>query len=203
MKEIKLNVKELLNGSFHRLSHVYRYSSIPTIRKENVAEHSFYVAYYSYLIGKDLVSRGFEVDFGLLLSRALLHDLDESSTGDFLRTVKYGHPDLKKALDEVSYRMMEKMSEKIGVELIADWQLAKFDDLEGHIVSVADLARVVSYILEELRSGNSHMKPLLGEVSSYLAKLAKELKNSPVMPYLEEGIRQVNSQHFNDFLEVL
>ena len=73
-----LDIDQLLTGSIHRMSHVNRYSSVPVNRKENVAEHSWFVAFYAYMIGKDLEAHQHEVDFGELLSRALVHDLRRS-----------------------------------------------------------------------------------------------------------------------------
>jgi len=185
--ELELDIDALLSGKFHRLSHVNRYSSIPTIRKENVAEHSWYVAFYSYLLAKDLERRykdeELEIDYGKLLGRALLHDLDESLTGDFLRIIKYGHPDLKKALDEVSVSMMIHMTKEVGVNLLPDWKSAKDDDLEGHIVQVVDLARVVSYIWEEIKLGNEHIRPLLDEVCEYFETYCVTNEDTKVAPY--------------------
>lgn len=190
MSEHSLNIDKMLEGSIHRMSHVYRYSSVPVIRRENVAEHSWYVAFYSYLIGVDLVKQGIKVDFGKLLSRALIHDLDESMTGDFLRYVKYGHPDLKKALDEVSVSMIEKMGDELGVpDIQSPWATAKEDDVEGHIIEVVDLARVASYVWEEVQSGNMHVAPILKECWGYIVEFCEYNEQSPLIPYVD-GIIQ-------------
>lgn len=181
----EINIDELLSGGFHRLSHVNRYSSIPVIRKENVAEHSWYVGFYAYAIGKDLDRRGVEIDFGKLLSRAMLHDIDESFTGDFLRVVKYSHPDLKKALDSVSTKMIYQIQDKLGIDMKNDWETAKADDIEGDIIKIVDLARVVSYAMEELRCGNTYMKPILHECRNYLASLKTEDLNPVLNQYLD------------------
>lgn len=177
-----LDIKEMLTGGIHRMSHVYRYSSLPTLRKENVAEHTFYVVLYSYLIGKDLDARFLEdlarihpsIDFGDLLARALLHDIDESHTGDFLRTVKYGHPDLKTALDQISESMVHKMSTELGVDFYDPWKGAKNRDMNGWILEIADLARVVSYVMEEIKSGNRHIVNVLAEVRDYYKKVVDD-----------------------------
>lgn len=167
MNGIKLDFAAMMAGKHHRLSHVYRYSSIPALRRENVAEHSWYVAFYSFLIAQDLISRGQPVDLGKLLSRAIVHDLDESMTGDFLRVVKYSHPGLKSALDEVSVSMMNAISDDLKVGITDTWASAKADDIEGMIVEVVDLARVLSYVVEEIKSGNEHMRPIIGECIKY------------------------------------
>ncbi len=171
-----LDFGEVLTGGANRLSHVYRFSSLPCSRREAVSEHSWYVTFYAYCIGKELLSRGLLVDLGVLLSRAMLHDLDESHTGDFLRIVKYGHPALKGALDSIAEAMMKKLTCEIGIEFRDDWKNAKAPDLEGFIVEVADFARVVSYIIEEVRSGNMHLAYILEEVCSYLQELKSQTR---------------------------
>ena len=158
------------------MSHVNRYSSIPIIRRENVAEHSWYVTFYAYLIGVDLVRRGEVVDMEKLLTRALLHDIDESMTGDFLRVVKYGHPNLKKDLDEVSESVISDMEGSIGLleALREPWKSAKADDLEGAIIQVADLARVASYVQEEISTGNTNVANVLRECKGYMMELVDD-----------------------------
>lgn len=185
---MSVNIGEMLGGGLRRMSHVHRYSSVPAIRKENVAEHTFYVAFYSYLIGKDLESKGVKVNFGEMLSRALLHDIDESMTGDFLRHVKYGHPDLKKALDEVSISMLNKMSDKLGVNLLPQWLSAKFEDLEGEIIQVVDLAHVLSYVWEEIEMGNTHVSDIPKECAKYIQQFVDDNPDSKVTPYAERII---------------
>jgi 5'-deoxynucleotidase YfbR-like HD superfamily hydrolase len=176
-------VAALMAGSINRMSHVYRYSSVPVIRKENVAEHSWYVAFYSFFLAQALNKEGYKIDYGKLLSRALVHDLDESMTGDFLRHIKYGHSDLKRVLDEVSVTMIHKIQEDLGTEFEDIWASAKANDIEGDIVSVVDLARVLSYVYEEVKLGNRHVAYILDECCDYISKFVATHEKSPVLPY--------------------
>lgn len=168
MTTCNLDLEALLEGGVHRMSHVYRFSSLPTLRKENVAEHTFYVTLYAYLLAKDIECKyDIEIDYADILSRAMLHDVEESHTGDFLKTVKYGHPGLKGALEEVAFSMVRKIGEELGVSVEEQWGRAKADDFAGQLIEIADLARVISYALEEIKVGNTYMKPILEEVKSY------------------------------------
>jgi len=193
MSEGRLSIDQMLHGGVHRLSHVNRYSSIPTLRKENVAEHTFYVCLYSYLLAMDyetwMTGRGIEEtlrpDYGTLLARAMLHDLDESHTGDFLRTVKYGHPDLKAALDKVSRSMVRKMEDELGVEIMPFWSSAKAPDLEGQIIEIADLCRVASYLYEEHNMGNIYVRPLFSELRAYFQTIYGEIGKLGTFPWDE------------------
>src|ERR671926_628337 len=54
---------------------------------ESVAAHSYGVALTAMLLADECAARGVEVDVGRLLRIALLHDLQETRTGDMPRTV--------------------------------------------------------------------------------------------------------------------
>lgn len=64
---------------FARLSHVPRWTVVPTIRKQSVAEHTFNVLWITKYLRSQLPSVYFDND---ILSSALSHDLDEAVTGD-------------------------------------------------------------------------------------------------------------------------
>ena len=183
-----MNIRALMMGSPHRMSHVYRYSSIAVLRRQHVAEHTFYVSFYALNIAYALIREGFKVCIGKLLERAIVHDIDESHTGDFLRTVKYGTPGLKEALDGVSSSMMLKMVDELDTDLrlYSSWLCSKVDDLEGHILEVADLAEVGSYVLEEIRLGNRHVAPILSEVAKYISQFMVCHSECPTRKYAQE-----------------
>jgi len=187
-----LSIKSLISGSIKRLSHVFRYSSLPVTRRESVAEHTCFVALFSFAIAKDLEAKGEKVDYGKLLKSALLHDIDESLSGDFLRCVKYGVPGLHELLDLASTRFIDSIQTQLGIDLIHDWKDAKDSTLEGWIVSVADLLEVVSYIQEELASGNKHVSYILFEVGGYFDRLERTCPYA-LGPYIKQIINIVNS----------
>lgn len=186
-------IKNLMKSYVRRLSHVYRYSSIPTIRKESVAEHTAYVALYCLVVAKDLIKQGHEVDIGKLLEKSLVHDLDESSTGDFLRHVKYGHPELKRILDEVSLSMMKDLEDQVGVDLVSSWSTAKCEGIEGDILEVVDLFQVISYVTEEVDLGNLHVLHILPECCSFISKVIEDKSDSPVVPYARDILEWTRS----------
>ncbi len=188
----RISIKRLIESSAHRMSHVNRYSSVPVVRKENVAEHSWFVAFYAYVVGSYLNDHGQPVDFGKLLSRALLHDIDESHTGDFLRKVKYAHPGLKGVLNQISTSMVEDMEQDLGITLVADWRDAKAEDLEGDIIKFVDLLRVVSYLWEELTKGNLYMLKLFPECGDYLRELHESITDPTILAYVDDTIEWVD-----------
>jgi len=79
------------------LSHIPRWSTVPHVRSQSVAEHSFAVA----AIALALCSRmGLELDRDSLIY-ALLHDVEEAATGD---TPSYYKRDFPVSSDYVGYR---------------------------------------------------------------------------------------------------
>jgi len=165
-----------LNGPLRRLAHVYRFSSIQTTRKENVAEHSYFVTLYCLVLGRminGIVERAgrstsVPVDMEKLLTRAVVHDLDEGLTGDFIRTVKYYSEATKEALDTVAGVMMNEIETMTFEGIKQVWEDARDGSLEGDILAVVDLAVVSTYAVEEVNMGNHYMVKILREVSGYL-----------------------------------
>lgn len=64
------------------LSHVSRWTIVPMVKNENVAEHSFRVAAISECIAERLIDAGVKVDMLEVLRLALHHDIDEVLSGD-------------------------------------------------------------------------------------------------------------------------
>lgn len=190
MDDQRLDVVRMLTGSLRRMSSVFRYSSIPVNRRENVAEHTFYCSLYAFLLAQQIKkdNPGIVIDMALLLEHALLHDLDEALTGDFLRSVKYGHPDLKKALDELSTILVGRLSKELGYGIQDHWSQVSKSRLEGEILALSDLLCVVAYVYEERCSGNHHTDFIFREVREYLMGKFHEYPSKPetvcLIPYL-------------------
>ena len=159
-------IREWSTGPWLRLAHIDRYSSIPVLKKESVAEHSFFTALYAYVLA---LQTGANVND--VLARAVVHDLDEALTGDFIRPFKYSSPDLKKILHEsVDYALTRALAGySIGHIIKLKWCKAKDDSLEGQIVHLADLWSVVVYARREYILGNNFARSILDEVATWLA----------------------------------
>jgi len=108
-----------------------------------------------------------------ILSRALLHDLDEAATGDVPRFFKYSDPALKTHLDEVAAKGVDQIAGKLwdapsSVCAVTDiWKNAKNDTPEGKILEFADFLSVLSYSWEEVRQSNIIMKEHLTDMVGY------------------------------------
>jgi len=148
---------ETVYGESRRLCRVYRYSSTPVNRLESVAEHSWYVSYMalSLYYHIKIEDPDIQIDRGELLSRCIVHDLDECLTGDLPRPFKYSSPELKDAIHKASMQMFEDYvySNEVPEEILKTYKVAK-EGPEGEIVSFCDLLGVLAYLHEEVKTGN-------------------------------------------------
>ena len=193
-----LNLKEMLIGMPVRLRYVDRFSTCRVIRKESVAEHSFYVAFYSLMIAWWVENnhQGFGLGAPLntteLLTKALLHDIDEAATGDIPRFFKYSDSALKDHLDVVALQGVTMIAEKLWAEPSAvaeftfDWKEAKCDTPEGRILEFADFLSVLLYAAEEIRSSNFTMREHLQSMVEYYEKFTTKDFDF-IQPLVEEA----------------
>lgn len=165
-----MNLFEIMTSPVSRMSYVTRYSSFPAIRRENVAEHSWWVTFISLLIAYDINynHQYEEVNTLGVLERAILHDLSECISGDIIRSYKHTNPDIKQAMDTADAVNMGVLtlnwSSGVRGRTMESWDTAKDNTLEGTIVRFADMVAVVFYIREEYRSGNRAITGVLKEM---------------------------------------
>ncbi len=164
-----MNIKQILTGKPTRLRYIKRFSICPRVHEESVAEHSYYVAFIAMMIAEDLGKKGYPIDIGKLLCRALVHDIDEVFSGDFIRMFKHDNSIINSAIDATSSKLTEKFFESYpaGDRLFKYWQESKGDDIEGQILAYSDFLSVVSYIWQELNAGNVIMKQQLSELRKF------------------------------------
>jgi 5'-deoxynucleotidase YfbR-like HD superfamily hydrolase len=154
-----MNLWDACTGKVSRMSYVNRFSSFPVSRRENVAEHSWWVAFISLLIGYSVQEDPHmpEVNMEKLLTRAVTHDLNETLSGDIIRSYKYSTEELLDAIRNADAVNMARLGAEFGeanIPVTAAWRDAKADDVEGEIIAFADMASVVFYLREEHKMGN-------------------------------------------------
>jgi len=163
-------IEELLTGDFDRLRNVVRWSIVPRNHNENVAEHSYYTALYALVLALELRESGFTVGVESVLMKALLHDVEESISGDFVRTYKHSHKGLHKAIEAVNVSLATKMFQPYshaGPELFENWRHAKDHTCEGLLVKFADFLSVLSYVIREVSLGNKAIYRWSAEIERY------------------------------------
>lgn len=182
---MKYNWHHVLAGDINRARFVERYGSFPHIHVENVAEHSYFVGLYAYMIWQEADHVG---DLGEILARAMFHDMEESVTGDMLRAVKYSSSEMKKAMDEAGEVLLDELLKNVQpplskgevqphtAEVKRLWSEAKDDTFEGCVVALADLLSVVSYAHIERQFGNRHAARIVPEITENLRRLSNKLQ---------------------------
>jgi len=141
-------------GLANNLSSVSRYSQSHLIKSESVLEHSGFVALVCYTIGSRIPG----IDMGELLSKAIVHDIDETITGDIPRPTRYANNEIFEAINKVERKNMMFISQSIlgnGI-MYSDWQSAKDDTIEGTIVRIADSLAVLYKVWQEYTLYNSN-----------------------------------------------
>lgn len=169
MNKTDLNIQELLTGPITRLSHVRRWAVSRGNRRESVADHSYYVTLYCLMIYRWWTIFGepkLNIDLGILLSKATLHDIEECYIGDIPYPVKHGSAEIQRSLDDVArmyvLTMLEKWSSHAYVisGLLDVWMTAKDITLTGRIVEFAEALSRLSYIAQEVQSNPNFLKDL-------------------------------------------
>lgn len=133
-----MDIKRL--ARLRTLSDVPRWCVIRTIRRQNVAEHSFHVAAIALWLNQFL-QIGIEENY--LLKEALFHDEWESITGDTPSNFKHV---VKKAIDY--YEAAKKGHVNIKLR----------------IIKLADIIEAMLFIEEEMRLGNKSLQPVFDEL---------------------------------------
>lgn len=130
-------------------SEIIRYSNRIKVKLENLAEHSYYVAYYVFLVGKD-----YNIDLPIIyeaVSMAVIHDFPESYTLDLAHDIKYKYKKIKDLLEEAeeAFLRLEKP------ELLDTYFNLKEDTLQSLLVKIGDALSVLVYTNREKECGNN------------------------------------------------
>lgn len=195
-------IYEAASGDVRRLDYVVRYSSIPVSYQETVAAHMYWVSLFSLLIHRHLMPDD-KVLIGMVLTKAVIHDLPESITGDVVRTFKYSSKNLKRAIDEAEEAIIEKFPEPISSlfkyyesqfrfsfldnadrEMTEDEQngtiaMKKEREYVEAVVKAADFLSLQQFMNREVLRGNRELDSFLARMDEDLSKTEEVTRNSP------------------------
>ena len=98
-------------------------------------------------------------DVSEIVKRALLHDLEESVTGDILYPLHNKSPRFKEKLDDVrnmcvDQELFEELPEKLRKYYIRLWKTSKDNTKEGKMIAFADKFEILMFSIQELDIGN-------------------------------------------------
>lgn len=178
---MNLNLRELLAGRTSQLRNIVRYSNGPRHHDESVAEHSYYTAFYALVMCEVLRKNKVHVDTNLAIRKAVLHDLDECISGDFVRSFKMSRPGLCEAIETAAASQIPELflpilqnDSVMSSSLAEEAATGKGKDcLEGQVVAFADFLSVLAYAIQEVDTGNAAIVRHLVGLTKYLKSFQK------------------------------
>ena len=136
------------------MAYVPRWVILRRHRQQSLAEHSYFVAVYAKQIAELI---GYK-DIKEVMWYALIHDIDETITGDIPGPIKRAAFDKKKAEEA----MHDVMMHKFGADVLTDLKFT-YNEVR-RIVSAADSVEEVCFLMEEMSMGNKDwIKPVADE----------------------------------------
>ena len=174
------------NLNHRRLAHIQRYNTTPVAIRESVAEHSYFVTMYVWMLCEYLIDRGEKIDVLKAMKRGLIHDIEESISGDIIMTFKYKNKEFAESLQKLNLASMEELTkdlpDKLSKEIKREWEDAKDLTKEGFIVKAADKLSLMTYCIEQLRIGNKYFEPIYGRAVKAISDMN--------LPWLDEILEQ-------------
>ncbi len=152
----------------YRLSYITRYSNLPRIKDEDVAQHSFFVA---AIVIK--LSEKYTFDLTSAIAIAVCHDIVEADTNDITNDIKIKHPGFASELEIVELKELGKYPRPIETYAI---EYMHQRTVESKIVKLADILQVQQYLSNEIDLGNSIIKDMWSKVNRRRWEIKKELK---------------------------
>lgn len=164
------------------LASIPRWSVVPVVRRQYVAEHSYYVSLYTAeLLGLSIFDRWTDERKFACLRYALIHDAEESRMSDIPGPVKRMIKDQDK-LDKVEARVLASMgyTDKYGFAWHVD------EDIKA-VVKAADLIDEFFYLNMESSMGSRIVTQLLVQVESRLMSALNKLPWGEQEPHMSRG----------------
>lgn len=164
MNEVEAFYKQIYN-----LSYISRYATVPRIKNESVAEHSFYVA--------SIVMKLHEIyifDMHKAVAMAVMHDWTESWIDDTTALVKRQFPEIAAAVKNAEYDIA---NDHFNNEVYSLWyDLNNKKTIESLIVHLADVIQCSQYAKNEIKLGNNgYMQDVLNISELRIQDLMEEL----------------------------
>ena len=170
---------------YSRLGSVTRFSTIPNMCGESVAQHTANVAALTMLISDYLTEYDVEIDSLKAIKMSLWHDIEEIVSGDILGPLKQGK--LGDELAEMNVKNVSYLFDSIGAPYNLDiWrEYVEGKTLEARVVKLADFISLIIHAIKESQCGNKYFRVVIVEVGADLASyLEKAELNDPLIPLM-------------------
>lgn len=168
------------------LRSIDRCSNTTHLMPYSVAQHSFYVALYgmvfAHLENHRLYPDGPVYDLELVLQKALIHDLEETITGDILYPLHTEYPEFKEKLDfirkkSVNDEVFRELPYEIKKLFVKLWNTSKDSSMEGKLVACMDKFEILIFAISEMNLGNSHFSIIYHNALDIILSDFKEIKS--------------------------
>ena len=152
---------------------IIRYANRVRIKDEDLAQHSYSVAYYCFDIAYD-----YDIPDKIrneAIAMAIIHDIGECFTSDLPHDVKYENPELKDLCEKLERKYVDKLPS--CRELWYKFQ--DNDSIQSIMVKLGDSLSAKSYVERELALGNNTdvMKNIQKEIEARIPVFKDKLKN--------------------------
>lgn len=149
---------------------IIRYANRVRIKDEDLAQHSYSVAYYCFDIAYE-----FNIPDRIrneAIAMAIIHDIGECFTSDLPHDVKYENPELKELCDKLERKYVDKLPSCRDL-----WY--KLEDNKNSIqhlmVKLGDSLSAKSYVERELALGNN--TEIMREIQTEITERIKIFKD--------------------------
>ena len=149
---------------------IIRYANRVRIKDEDLAQHSFGVAYYcfqichQYGLPEDIMYKA--------VSMGVIHDIGECFTSDLPHDVKYENPELKELCDKLERKYVHEQLPSSVADLWEELEDKENPSLAGAIVKLGDSLSVNAYVDREIELGNT--SPIICEIKTDIQKRIME-----------------------------
>ena len=157
------------------LSSQIRYNNRVRIKDEDLAQHSYFVAYniirigYDYSIDKNIVQEA--------VCRAIIHDLDEQYCSDIPHDCKQAYPELRELVRNIGIEYIKSEAPE-AYDYFMDYSNKK--DLANILVDLGDAISVLQYTNREILLGNNteDIMVISNEIKARVIRLFDDLDKS-------------------------
>ena len=164
--------------NLRRMRHLRRCNIMPTIFKEDVVQHSYFVAMLAMSIGDEYNTYATEHNVGyhplddenqmnelnmeVVLRKSLCHDIEETFISDIPWQIKHMDDETHALFEKIKQQYMDKVFNGTGtLQIQHDLNTTCKEGLEGELVSVVDTLELAIYCWEEYSQGNKSMRGML------------------------------------------
>ena len=155
------SVVDHLFETYSRMTNTVRYSTHSKIVSENVATHSFFVTYIAMILSDFISDR--PVNRERVLRMALIHDIEESLTGDIIYNIKHHNEDFSDAVEKLNVTIIREIYSGNDFYLSIWDEYKECKTVEAKIVEIADRLSSLLYIYSEAKLGNKTVSHMYGK----------------------------------------